>query len=66
MNIKKRPARQSVVSFKTGNLFGEVPLDVAYAGCSHLDCLSGCDAMRGHCQRLENAFIAAGYDKAST
>lgn len=62
---KPRPKpleRQHVL--KLGNLFGEVPLDVAYAGCSHLDCIRGCDLGKGHCQRLEDAFIAAGYARS--
>lgn len=46
---------------KQGNLFGEVPLDVPYAGCSHFDCLEGCNIGKGHCERLEIAFRVAGY-----
>ncbi len=49
-------------SVKKGNLFGEVPFDVAYAGCQHLDCLPGCAPLRGHCERLRLALIKAGYD----
>lgn len=60
---KKRPGPvEPVKVFKMGNLFGEVPLDVGYAGCSHQDCIAGCNVGKGHCQRLEDAFVAAGYD----
>jgi hypothetical protein len=48
-------------TFKVGNLFGEAPLDVPYAGCSHFDCIDGCNLGKGHCQRLEDAFKSAGY-----
>lgn len=46
---------------KTGNLLGEVPLDVPYAGCWNLDCIAGCDLSKNHCQRLADAFRRAGY-----
>jgi hypothetical protein len=42
----------------TGNLFREIPSDVAFSGCWNLDCLPGCDLGRGHCQRLEIALRA--------
>lgn len=61
VGLKKRPGPiEPVKDFKNGNLLGEVPLDVPYAGCSHLDCIKGCDLGKGHCQRLEVAFLAAG------
>lgn len=59
---KKRPGLPGHVHvLKEGNLFGEVPLDVPYAGCAHSDCIEGCNLGKGHCQRLEDAFVAAGY-----
>lgn len=59
---KQRPKSPGPIHFlKSGNLFGEVPLDVPYAGCSNSDCIKGCNLGKGHCQRLENAFRAAGY-----
>lgn len=62
VRLKKRPGPvEPVKVFKIGNLFGEVPLDVGYAGCSHQDCIDGCNLGKGHCQRLEDAFKAAGY-----
>ncbi len=60
--MKKRPQPiERIHALKVGNLFGEVPLDVPYAGCSHLDCINGCNLGKGHCQRLEDAFKGAGY-----
>lgn len=50
---------------KAGNLFGEVPLDVPWAGCDHLDCVPGCDFSKHHCERLAQAFKRAGYAPAS-
>lgn len=61
MRRRPRPI-EPVKVLKMGNLYGEVPLDVGYAGCSHLDCIPGCNLGKGHCQRLEDAFDAAGYD----
>lgn len=46
---------------KRGNLLGEVPLDVPYAGCAHLDCLPDCNMSKNHCERLARAFHKAGY-----
>jgi hypothetical protein len=62
---EKRPQEKHVHPLKWGNLFWEVPLDVAYAGCAHLECIEGCNIGKGHCQRLENAFEAAGYARLS-
>jgi len=62
VKLKKRPQPFGKVRvLKIGNLFGEVPLDVAYAGCSDQECIPGCNLGKGHCQRLEDAFEAAGY-----
>lgn len=52
--------------FKSGNLFGEVPPDVNYSGCSHQDCIEGCNVGKGHCQRLEDAFKSANYGLPQT
>lgn len=61
--MKKRPGPiEPVLAEKKGNLLGEVPLDVPYAGCSHQDCLPQCSLAKGHCERLERAFIKAGYE----
>jgi hypothetical protein len=63
--MKKRPKPVDPVKpDKAGNLLGEVPMDVAYAGCSHQDCLFECDLATGHCERLEQAFIRAGYARS--
>lgn len=62
--MKQRPKPlEPVKPEKAGNLLGEVPFDVPYAGCSHLDCLFECDIANGHCERLELAFLAAGYQR---
>lgn len=60
--IKRPKVTGDVKPGKRGNLLGEVPLDVPYAGCAHLDCLPGCDLAKNHCERLALAFRKAGYD----
>jgi hypothetical protein len=63
--MKRRPRPiERIQSGKEGNLLGEVPLDVAYAGCSHMDCLPKCSLAKGNCERLEQAFIKAGYARS--